>query len=46
MRFEQKPGENTVESQERSARESSQSVEDPALERVLSDFRSSVLCLE
>lgn len=42
MRFEQKPGENTVESQERSARESSQSVEDPALERVLSDFRSSV----
>ena len=42
MTFEQKPGKNTGDSEERAARESAQSVEDPALDRVLSDFRSSV----
>jgi hypothetical protein len=42
MRFEQKPGKNTGESEERTARESAQSAEDPALDRVLSDFRASV----
>jgi hypothetical protein len=42
MRFEQKPGINTGESEERTARESAQSVEGPALDQVLSDFRSSV----
>jgi hypothetical protein len=42
MRFEQKPENNKGESEERTARESAQSVEDPALDRVLSDFRSSV----
>ena len=42
MRFEQKLGNNTGESEERTAREFAQSVEDPALDRVLSDFRASV----
>jgi hypothetical protein len=42
MRFEQKPGNNSGESEERTAREFAQSVEDPGFDRVLSDFRSSV----
>jgi hypothetical protein len=42
MRFEPKPGNNSGESEERTAREFSQSVEDPGFDRVLSDFRSSV----
>jgi hypothetical protein len=42
MRFEQKPANHTGESEERTARESAQPMEDPALDRVLSDFRSSV----
>lgn len=42
MTFEQKPANNTGESEERTARESAQYVKDPALDRVLSDFRTSV----
>ncbi len=42
MTFERKAGNNTGESEEQTARESAQSVADPALDRVLSDFRSSV----
>jgi hypothetical protein len=40
MRFEKKPATDTAESEERTA--SGRSGEDPALDRVLSDFRSSV----
>lgn len=42
MKFEQKAGKNTGESEERTAREPAQSAEDAALDRALSDFRSSV----
>jgi hypothetical protein len=42
MKFEQKSGKNTGESEERTAREPAQSVEDAALDRALSDFCSSV----
>lgn len=42
MSFEPKHGNNTGEGGERTARESAESMEDPALDRVLSDFRSSV----
>ena len=42
MKFGQKPEKNTGESEERTAREPAQSVEDAALDRALSDFRSSV----
>jgi hypothetical protein len=42
MTFEQKSGNNTGESEERTVGESAQFMNDPALDRVLSDFRSSV----
>jgi hypothetical protein len=42
MRYERKPGKDTGESEERTAREPAQFVEDAALDRVLSDFRSSI----
>jgi hypothetical protein len=42
MKFGQKLGKNAGESEERTAREPAQSVEDAALDRALSDFRSSV----
>ena len=42
MKFEPKLANNPGESEERTTRESAQSVEDPVLDRVLSDFRSSV----
>ena len=42
MKFGQKPEKNTGESEERTARARAHSVEDAALDRALSDFRSSV----
>lgn len=42
MKFGQKLGKNMGESEERTARQPAQSVEDVALDRVLGDFRSSV----
>jgi hypothetical protein len=42
MKFGQTPGKYTGESEERTAHEPAHSVEDAALDRVLSDFRSSV----
>ena len=42
MKFGLNPGKNTGESEQRTAREPARSVEDAALDRALSDFRSSV----